>query len=312
MSDQDHIRKLIRENERRLQKLKEQKARFGSETSPQILIEIEDIEAELEELQVQLSDLKPTNESGYSHTQSKPIQDSGRSSSPLSFRNIIAGIIITVIGGGILASILRFFPPSINTPTVLAPVTNTLPLVITPATNTPDSTQVPVNTFTPTSTPTDIPSPTSTPRHTSTSTPLPCSYGREPFKALWEENKENLGCPKDTKFGPYAWQRFENGDVFWSDPLDLFIIAKDDKSWIQAFEEDIPDPGSNCPPEGEYLKGAMRRLSCSQQGEDLGDSKLIEQNGAIAFQDFDKGFIWVNERRSENFIFFDNGTYVGP
>ena len=49
------IKKFIELDTRRLQKLKEQQALKGINTPPEVLIEIEDIEAKLEQLQVQLS-----------------------------------------------------------------------------------------------------------------------------------------------------------------------------------------------------------------------------------------------------------------
>lgn len=60
MSYKDHIRNLIKNYSRRLQKLKEQQALYGLDASPQLLIEIEDIEAkisDLTELQVKLEQL---------------------------------------------------------------------------------------------------------------------------------------------------------------------------------------------------------------------------------------------------------------
>ncbi len=56
MSHKNHIQILILKYERHLQKLKEQKASFGLYTPPYILTEIEDIEAELNKLQVELKD----------------------------------------------------------------------------------------------------------------------------------------------------------------------------------------------------------------------------------------------------------------
>lgn len=53
----EDIKKLIAEHNRRLQKLKEKEARFGLNTPPEILTEIEDIEAELVELQTQLEQI---------------------------------------------------------------------------------------------------------------------------------------------------------------------------------------------------------------------------------------------------------------
>ncbi|MFC1976336.1 hypothetical protein ACFLXQ_08045 [Chloroflexota bacterium] len=55
MSHQDDLRKLIRNNQRRLQKLKEQQALEGLSTEPRLLIEIEDIETEIAKLQAELA-----------------------------------------------------------------------------------------------------------------------------------------------------------------------------------------------------------------------------------------------------------------
>lgn len=53
--NQDETRKLIATHSRRLQKLKEQQALFGIDTPPHLLLEIEDIEAEIEKLQADLA-----------------------------------------------------------------------------------------------------------------------------------------------------------------------------------------------------------------------------------------------------------------
>lgn len=58
MSRQDDIKKLIFNYERRLQKLKERQAITGMSTAPEILIEIEDIEVNIEKLQAELSELQ--------------------------------------------------------------------------------------------------------------------------------------------------------------------------------------------------------------------------------------------------------------
>ena len=50
MNRQDDIKNLIRNHNRRLQKLKEQQALHGLDAPPKISLEIEDIEAELEQL----------------------------------------------------------------------------------------------------------------------------------------------------------------------------------------------------------------------------------------------------------------------
>jgi hypothetical protein len=59
MSEQEKLRKLIANNNRRLQILKERKALLGVSTDPGVLIEIEDIEAEIEDLQRQLNQKIP-------------------------------------------------------------------------------------------------------------------------------------------------------------------------------------------------------------------------------------------------------------
>lgn len=58
MSHSDDIKKLIAEKNRRLQLLKQREAKFGAQTDPHILIEIEDIEAEIEQLQNELKSLE--------------------------------------------------------------------------------------------------------------------------------------------------------------------------------------------------------------------------------------------------------------
>jgi len=54
MSYKNSIEQLIINNQRRLQKLKEQKASFGLDTPPHILTEIEDIETEVDNLRIEL------------------------------------------------------------------------------------------------------------------------------------------------------------------------------------------------------------------------------------------------------------------
>jgi hypothetical protein len=54
MSDADNIRKLIGNYKRRLQKLQEREALYGSSIDPQVPIEIESIETKIRELQAEL------------------------------------------------------------------------------------------------------------------------------------------------------------------------------------------------------------------------------------------------------------------
>ncbi len=58
MSHKDDLKKLLVTSQRRLQKLKEQKALKGSDTPPHILIEIEDTEEEINRLQTELQKLE--------------------------------------------------------------------------------------------------------------------------------------------------------------------------------------------------------------------------------------------------------------
>jgi hypothetical protein len=58
MPHQDDIKNLIRNHNRRLQKLKERKALEGLNTSPEILIEIEDIEDEVTNLEKELIEIR--------------------------------------------------------------------------------------------------------------------------------------------------------------------------------------------------------------------------------------------------------------
>lgn len=60
---QEHLRNLIRDRTRYLQKLKERQARQGLETPPGVLLEIEDLEAEIANLQKELKDSKEVEES---------------------------------------------------------------------------------------------------------------------------------------------------------------------------------------------------------------------------------------------------------
>jgi hypothetical protein len=65
MSRKDDIKSLISKLNRRLQKLEEQKALYGLSTDPGVLIEIEDIKAEIEKLQVELEVSEDSEPSAY-------------------------------------------------------------------------------------------------------------------------------------------------------------------------------------------------------------------------------------------------------
>lgn len=56
MSRKEDVKKIVSMQQRRLQKLREQQAMFGINTPPHILIEIEDLEAEINKLQSELGE----------------------------------------------------------------------------------------------------------------------------------------------------------------------------------------------------------------------------------------------------------------
>jgi len=83
----DEIEKLITNYNRRLQKLKEQKALYGISVDPKIPLEIEDIEAEIAELQAELQNLVEKQNS------TPDPEDNGEKSPIKEIRNIVKGTI---------------------------------------------------------------------------------------------------------------------------------------------------------------------------------------------------------------------------
>jgi len=79
MSRKYDIKKLIANYKRRLQKLKEQQAFFGLDTSPHILTEIEDIEVEIEKLQTELEALE---DSGLDEKSQKALSELAEGTTP--------------------------------------------------------------------------------------------------------------------------------------------------------------------------------------------------------------------------------------
>ena len=67
MSRKDDIQELLIVNQRRLQKLKVQQAYFGIRTPTEVLLELEDIEAEIKNLQTELRKLSSNSEILLSH-----------------------------------------------------------------------------------------------------------------------------------------------------------------------------------------------------------------------------------------------------
>jgi len=77
MSREDDLKKLINHHQRRLQIRKEQQAVKGINVDPEILIEIEDVEATIEKLQTELNKLTGISETTYQaeHSTQSPIQE---------------------------------------------------------------------------------------------------------------------------------------------------------------------------------------------------------------------------------------------
>lgn len=128
MSSQKDIEKLIRGYTRRLQKLKEQQAIQGISVDPKIPLEIEDIEAKIENLQNKKNDTSNTIELGLSDTPTpsrskvKILQNASKTS-PRKIDPTIMVAVITLIGTiitAVLASpVLIALIPRTPPPTVL-------------------------------------------------------------------------------------------------------------------------------------------------------------------------------------------------
>ncbi len=92
MSHQSDMQKLIDEHYRRLQKLKEQQARYGNSADPSITIEIEDVEKEIKRLQNELAYLN-----SYPSNTSPPVKQTDIETSKPSSRSVIFGRVGKII-----------------------------------------------------------------------------------------------------------------------------------------------------------------------------------------------------------------------
>jgi hypothetical protein len=203
MSRQDATKKLIDINQRRLQKLREQEAIYGKSVDPSILLEIEDIVDRLKALQSELVNLESSDRS-VSFPDSRPKEttkkESNPPSNPFSLRNILAGIMITIIGGVILAFIIqegRFAPPTPTATHTITPTSTDTP------TGTPAPTHIaipiPMNTISPT--PTDTTTATSIPDTPTPIPPSPTPAPPTPTKPALPQGKGMLVF--ENKFGGY-------------------------------------------------------------------------------------------------------------
>lgn len=103
MSRIDDIKNLIEKHHRNLQKLKEQKAAFGLHTPPYILIEIEDAEAKIRHLEVQLSEQQIELDESSDGPQTTKSRKARPFSSILVQTQIILVAVVTIFAAGILA-----------------------------------------------------------------------------------------------------------------------------------------------------------------------------------------------------------------
>ncbi len=76
MSCEDHIKNLIANHNRRLQKLEEQKAMEGISVDPKVIIEIQDIKEEIEKLQAELRKVRNDTSETIGETPPKPLRTS--------------------------------------------------------------------------------------------------------------------------------------------------------------------------------------------------------------------------------------------
>lgn len=183
MSRRSEIQSLIRKHQRRLHKLKEKEATFGINTPPEIITEIEDIQAEIENLQTESEQLEPeTNKSlvaeigGFSQSHIVKLATGIMIVSFLLTFGVIVYIFVrsqttstsaeSVDSTPIVSTITATLPVLTETPTLEPTFTLSLE-----SSETPTPTDTASQTFTPTppsATPT--PTPASTPSLTPTST----------------------------------------------------------------------------------------------------------------------------------------------
>lgn len=125
MSRQDDIKRLLLNCNRRLQALKERKALYGLDTPVAVLTEIQDIEAEIEELQTRLKELelKSSHPETVSDDSMKNITITKRARGNLSWRWVSLGILILImIVSGVIFFIINQTNRGINAQAVTTTV----------------------------------------------------------------------------------------------------------------------------------------------------------------------------------------------
>ncbi|MCB9100078.1 MAG: FlxA-like family protein [Anaerolineales bacterium] len=310
MDEVTSIKRQVENYQRRLNVLKEQQALKGSNTPPEVVLEIEDIEAKITNLQSELQQFPGG---------SKPVAVSPTSSSPerkdapgpLSISNIFAGIIITVVGGLVLTGIVSFGPNLFGsffgppTPTITPTATETpVEEIVLINTDTPTPTwtptvadvSTPTETWTPTFEPTIIETATPTPTHSPSSTPTPtpsCPTSPVYFQDIWRSLEDELGCPTSNSTSDFTYQMFDGGLFAWRKFPDPTIYTfLNNGRW-----ESFPDPGTSDPcPEatGLNLNFGFRTVWC--ENKNIRDEVRMPRSGELdgknnQIQNFENGII---------------------
>jgi hypothetical protein len=196
------------------------------------------------------------------------------------------------------------------------------------------STAFPTTTPAPTDTPTRTYTPTPTQTPAVTPTPPPCAFGAEgEFAALWQNYKQQLGCPlaKTPHIIQDAEQEFDNGHMFWrQDNLNIYVVydkgslSGDYSMFIDTWKEG--DPPLSCqatPPPGRVQPtrgfGKVWCLLGDGSSAVIGWGLAPELgfgpgNGDPLVQDFEAGVILRDSAGTVNhqaYVFFaDTNSFV--
>ncbi|MGC9335261.1 MAG: hypothetical protein ACP5JJ_13995, partial [Anaerolineae bacterium] len=202
--------------------------------------------------------------------------------------------------------------------------------------STPLPVEMPI-TGTPTATHTPSPTPTPTPTATPTPTPTarpPCAFEPEgTFVALWQEYKQQLGCPLDLEpaIVQDAEQAFDRGRMLWrADTRQIYLVYEggtlDGIFYVFADTWQEGDPIYSC--EGEPPVGRVKpwrgfgKIWCQLGGPSSAaigwaleqEKGFSEGNGDPMVQDFEEGVIFrdsIGAANSKVYIFFTTtGRFV--
>ncbi len=179
-------------------------------------------------------------------------------------------------------------------------------------------------------TPTPLPTPTETP----SPTPFTVACAQEPqgdFHTLWQRHKSRLGCLKSDWLpahpnpitGFFAEQPFENGQMFWSETGDFYLVTlgSDSGTW-QLFLGDTsnwPTPYKSCeiptPPGRFHPVRGFGGVWCTYDDirEKIGWGLKKEEGFDDLIQEFEGGFILRDSDGSSRglaYVLFNDGTFI--